>query len=787
MFASFLGGEFLDGDDTLLFVLHDGTVAAFGNPLLVNSEPKFFFQPPLVFGKTYFVSAVATSVVGGLPDLGDPCRSVSLGQPIVFRPTPSATLSLSTDSICDGQSAALVFSCTGDGPFTVNWTDGTNSFTQAVGLVGSFLKNISPSLSTTYSLISVNYGINPVCSATLFDSVRIEVGQPTSAFVAPSATVCDNPIFGSTLDFSTLVTGGDLTGNWTEVGSSGAAGSLPVLDFDGVAAGLYFFKYTTAAAAAPCPQKVYQVGVTVEHCVCPSVETKAPPPLCNSGGQLNLKTLQVTAEPGVWTISSEPSGTNPATIAGNFFNANGSDSGVYEIRFSLVPAPPPGCPDSSVQKLTVGRAADAGSTAAPATFCEGDEQYVLLFPYIGGNPQLGGDWSEFPSNPPAPGFSPGLGMLATKYLLSGFYKFKYTVDGEPPCPSDDVVVTVFIQQSPTADAGPDGTLDCSGGSLKLGGVATSVGPDISYSWKKDGLSVIAAADRFLNVDQPGEYEISVVRGALGCLARDTAQVAEADRPTALSIQIGEIPCAGQSVGSISAGPVAGGTEPYLFSLNGGPLSSQSFWGGLTAGFYEIRTQDALGCERLDTIELAAANALSVDLGPDVVVELGDSLAVFAQILPPQAAVDTLIWSPLLNPAEAGMPVQTIRPLHTWLLSITALDEHGCRATDQKLVEVKAERKLYAPTVFKPGAKDANSMFTVFGGADIAKVRTLRVFDRWGELLFENRDFQPNQPSLGWDGTRGGREMQPGVFVWWADVLFTDGETKTYKGDVLLAR
>ena len=70
---------------------------------------------------------------------------------------------------------------------------------------------------------------------------------------------------------------------------------------------------------------------------------------------------------------------------------------------------------------------------------------------------------------------------------------------------------------------------------------------------------------------------------------------------------------------------------------------------------------------------------------------------------------------------------------------------------------------------------------------MVKITSLQVFDRWGEPVYEKLDFQPNDPTIGWDGTFKGENLPPAVFVWWAEVLFVDGVSKIYKGDVTLGK
>ena len=62
-----------------------------------------------------------------------------------------------------------------------------------------------------------------------------------------------------------------------------------------------------------------------------------------------------------------------------------------------------------------------------------------------------------------------------------------------------------------------------------------------------------------------------------------------------------------------------------------------------------------------------------------------------------------------------------------------------------------------------------------------------MFDRWGNALYSMEDFLPNSPTIGWDGRFKGQPMNPGVFVWVAEIEFIDGQRESYKGDVTIVR
>ena len=76
---------------------------------------------------------------------------------------------------------------------------------------------------------------------------------------------------------------------------------------------------------------------------------------------------------------------------------------------------------------------------------------------------------------------------------------------------------------------------------------------------------------------------------------------------------------------------------------------------------------------------------------------------------------------------------------------------------------------------------------IYGGKDVEIVKTFRVFNRWGEILMEHNDFTPNDPSFSWDGRLRNKELNEGVFIFYAEVEFIDGKVILYEGNVNLIR
>jgi gliding motility-associated-like protein len=118
--------------------------------------------------------------------------------------------------------------------------------------------------------------------------------------------------------------------------------------------------------------------------------------------------------------------------------------------------------------------------------------------------------------------------------------------------------------------------------------------------------------------------------------------------------------------------------------------------------------------------------------------------------------------------------------------VTVIDTSGCSITARIILRVDKTREVYIPNAFSPNGDGTNDRIMIFANAEkIIQVNTFRIFDRWGEIVFEANDFQPNDPKKGWDGFLNGEKLNPAVFVYFAEIEFIDGVTILYKGDVTL--
>lgn len=269
------------------------------------------------------------------------------------------------------------------------------------------------------------------------------------------------------------------------------------------------------------------------------------------------------------------------------------------------------------------------------------------------------------------------------------------------------------------------------------------------------------------------------------------QLINISQPEALSgvVQTSTVTCAGDRDGTVMMSAI-GGTEPYLYQFNEGDLNGTNSLVGIEEGNYPVLIQDVNGCQWESEAIVPGPPNLFINAGPDTTIVLGDQLQLDAYVANVIGEGQISWFAPysgtLFCPADSSEICE--QPLtitqNTITYEVYIVDENGCEARDEITIFVEKNRPIYVPTAFTPNGDAVNSTLFVHGDEAIT-IDLFRIYDRWGSMVFETRDFQANDGVTGWDGSFKGEILNPGVFVWYIEASYIDGHKENFKGQTTL--
>jgi gliding motility-associated-like protein len=313
--------------------------------------------------------------------------------------------------------------------------------------------------------------------------------------------------------------------------------------------------------------------------------------------------------------------------------------------------------------------------------------------------------------------------------------------------------------------------------------------DCSGVWiSVQGNSYIVIDSLTLETSTPGSYIFLWTDTLSKCQAADTVTVTAIPPPESFEVQTTHPNCITNN-GTILITNVEGGQPPFGYSFDNGitfgtiPLLTAD-----TSGTYQVMLKDANDCVLLDSVTIEEIILPEIDLLSFIEIEWGTSVTLNPVLSVPLNTINSYLWTPAdyLSCHTCPSPIAT--PLQNTDYTLTVVDTNGCIAVATVRIQLDLNVDVYVPNAFSPDNNGLNDGFTAYGDpAKIELINYLRIFDRWGNAVFEREVFPINDSSYGWDGRFRGALMDPAVFVYVLEVLFKNGETSVLKGDVNLLR
>ncbi|MEO6833797.1 MAG: gliding motility-associated C-terminal domain-containing protein, partial [Chitinophagaceae bacterium] len=340
---------------------------------------------------------------------------------------------------------------------------------------------------------------------------------------------------------------------------------------------------------------------------------------------------------------------------------------------------------------------------------------------------------------------------------------------------DTLQSSVTFYPFPKIDAGPDTTI-CLTDSATLnphGGM--------SYVWSPAGsLSCSACTNPFAFPVVNTRYT-TIGTDIHGCSNADTVTVRIRTKTTASASPTTEI-CSGDTVKLVATGgtkyqwiPAIGLDSPKAANPHASPDSTQH---------YIVVVQLASCIPDTVAVDLIVHPTPVVSAGKNQTMIAGDKVQL-------QAIGSSFIshweWSPGddLSCINCASPEASPKASTTFI--IVAKTEFDCRATDSVRITVICDNKqVYIPNTFTPEGNGVNDVFYP-RGRGLKVINHFRIYDRWGEVVFERSNMQVDDRSQGWDGKKNGKPLSPDIYVYTVDAVCDTGEPIKWQGDVLLLR
>lgn len=280
-----------------------------------------------------------------------------------------------------------------------------------------------------------------------------------------------------------------------------------------------------------------------------------------------------------------------------------------------------------------------------------------------------------------------------------------------------------------------------------------------------------------NIVTSGGTYIASYTTVTGCDSVITTNLTVNANPVA-TFPIDEIICIESGLYALEASPSGGTYAGTAVTGNTFNPASAGVGGPYTLTYYYT---DANGCSDTVSADIQVDANFAEAFG-DTTIIAGDVATVFGN------TGGNYYWTPETFIECSTCPSTIVYPLQNTTYTLNSIDENGCSASDAVYIYVLPDpgEYVFVPNSFSPNGDNVNDYFMPYG-PNLILINSMMIFDRWGELIFYRRDFSADDVSSGWDGSKNGLALNPGVYAYMLELEFEEGETQFVKGNVTIVK
>ncbi|MFI5196482.1 MAG: PKD domain-containing protein [Chitinophagales bacterium] len=366
-------------------------------------------------------------------------------------------------------------------------------------------------------------------------------------------------------------------------------------------------------------------------------------------------------------------------------------------------------------------------------------------------------------------------LKTPSYLFTSFGTYSVTLQATDAwgCTAN-MIKDVTVNPLPVIDAGPDTTV-CVGDAATL----TATG-GVSYTWAPSySVSCINCNPTLASPSVVTTYTVSGT-DIHGCKNTDTVTVFLKTKTISAAGPGGEV-CSGIPFKLLDSGatqytwiPASWLSDPHVAD----PLATPD-----VTITYTVIAQLGSCIPDTNYVTVIVHPLPTVDAGPDQTLVAGST----AQLNATGYNIYTYSWSNdhTLSCDTCANPVASMSVTTTYVVTVTT--DFGCRSSDSVTIHLYCDNnQVFIPNSFTPNGDGENDVFYP-RGTGVSMIKSFRIYNRWGQLLFERDNIRINDASNAWDGSYGGATPRPDVYVYIVDAICETGQPLFIKGDVTIIR
>lgn len=363
------------------------------------------------------------------------------------------------------------------------------------------------------------------------------------------------------------------------------------------------------------------------------------------------------------------------------------------------------------------------------------------------------------------------------FATAGAYTLAFTVRTQYGC-TETVDTTVTIRPLPVPAASPRDTTVCIGSSVPL---HARDGNQYTW-WPQTNLQNAQAPDPVATALADTRYYVRVIN-TFGCEQKDSVRI-RVDEKVNLRHSDPAVICRGERTRLYASGntrqfewtPATGLSDRLLASPWASPDQTTT---------YQVTGFSRNTCpHETDTVTITVGNIPTVDLGPDLSVDAGRPID-----LKPVTSPDVVKyqWQPATGLSCTTCPTPRLIADKDASYRLTVRTQYNCEFFDDIRIAVTCGKgAVYIPNAFTPNGDGNNDIFYI-KGYGIQKIKSLRIFNRWGQIVYSRDNILPNDKNAGWDGKVKGQVPASDAFVYIVEVVCNENKLLPLKGTLMLIK